>query len=163
MSISVVPGRAPSRISPGNLLEGRVVGEHRDADVRALQDLVGAVEDIRAARRQRLGALARAVVHREREAGVEDPVGERPAHLAEADERSLHVFHPPSASSSTPFTAPFSSRKIDASTISSIVTSRPMSVFERWYSRTASGLDAHSGLSPTTPGWIALTRIGASC
>ena len=56
----------------------------------------------------------------------------------------------------------FSSRKTAASAISRIVTSRPVGVRARTPSRRAGGFPDHAGLSPTIPGWRALTRIGAS-
>src|SRR5207249_2170041 len=78
------------------------------------------------------------------------------------DARAYRSSHPPSTSRLTPLTAAFSSRNVDASTISSMVTRRPSGVRARTASSTASGFPAQAGLSPTMPGWIAFTRIGAS-
>src|SRR5215831_14988233 len=71
------------------------------------------------------------------------------------------MIHPPSTTRLTPFTLRFSSRKTDASVTSPVVTSRPVGVRSSVAWRTASR-PAHCGLSPTMPGWIALTRTGAS-
>ena len=53
----------------------------------------------------------------------------------------------------------FDRRKSVASAISSMVTRRPIGVRAAWR---WSGTSRHLGLSPTTPGWSALTRRGAS-
>jgi hypothetical protein len=57
--------------------------------------------------------------------------------------------------------AGFSSRKTEASTTSLVWTSRPVGVRARTRS-SASVLPLQNGVSPTIPGWIALTRIGAN-
>ena len=62
---------------------------------------------------------------------------------------------------STPLTAVFSSRKTAASTISAMLASRPMGVWDVYFA-TAAGFSDQYGLSPTTPGWIELTRSGFS-
>src|ERR671919_3107633 len=68
------------------------------------------------------------------------------------------VIQPPSTRRSTPFMAGFSSRKRTASTMSAIRVNRLVGVRARMWSRF---LPDQNGLSPTIPGWRALTRIGA--
>src|SRR5919204_6098916 len=53
---------------------------------------------------------------------------------------------PPSTSRLTPFTPRFSSRKTAASTMSSVVTSRPIGVRARTPSSTAAGLPLQAGV-----------------
>src|SRR4051794_33404623 len=142
------------------VLDGAVVGKCEQAHVCHLQCGSGRVQPGRPAREELVVAARRAVVHEHPVVGVEQPLGDREAHVAEADQR-YRSSHPPSTSRLTPFTPPFSSRKIDASTTSSIVTSLPNGVRPRVASSVCS-LSAQYGLSPTIPGWIPLTRIGAS-
>ena len=151
ISTSVAPGRAPARTpsAPSRTSStALVVGERGHADVRLDERVRRSCEHGRAALPERLGAAGGAVEDGERVARVEDPLGDRLAHLPEADDcdpRLRHnARHPPSTSRLTPFTPPFSSRKSDASTISSIVTVRPIGVRAAVRSST-SGLAAHSG------------------
>src|SRR5262249_48737115 len=109
--------------------------------------------------RFRLGG--RPVPDRQREAGVQDPLGDRLAHVAEPDYPYCSI-HPPATPRLTPSTPPFSSRNIAAPTISSVVPVRPIGV-RACTASTALSLPDHSGVSPMIPGWIAFTRTGASC
>src|SRR5581483_530161 len=145
----------------GDGLERLVVREHGHADVGPLERLGRRREPGRAALDERLSLRRCAVEDGERVAGVEDPLGNRRSHLPEPDDGYLSI-HPPSTSRLTPFTPPFSSRNSAASATSSVVTSRPIGVRVRTASSTASGFPSQAGVSPTMPGWIALTRIGAS-
>src|SRR3954453_17760492 len=73
-----------------------------------------------------------------------------------------NIIRPLSTTRSMPSTDGFSSRKRVPSTMSAIVASFLVMVFDVWPSRIAGGLPCQYGLSPVIPGWIALTRIGAS-
>ena len=114
-----------------DVLEGGVVGEHRDADVGlARAPRRGGSAASRRARRaarpsRACGSRPRARSRRRGSA----PRSAGPCSRGRATRYCSS--HPPSTSRLTPFTAPFSSRNTDAPTISSVVTGRPIGVRAR--------------------------------
>ena len=138
-----------------DVIDGAVVREGGHTDVRLDERVRRGCEHGRAALPERLGASRGAVEDGERVARVEDPLGDRLAHLPEANDCDPRLRHnacqPPSITRLIAFAPPFSSRKSDAPMISSIVTVRPMRVRAAARS-TISVFGAHSGESPTIPG-----------
>ena len=129
MSISVVPGRAPREdaVSPSTTASSAASSASIVTQTSASRErLRRPREHGRAARRERLGPLGACGSRRRAGSprrGSGSAIGA--AHLPEPDDRDLSA-GPSSLPSAVelevdPFTAPFSSRKIEASTISSIV------------------------------------------
>src|SRR4029450_3498162 len=115
-----------------------------------------------------LGPLSGAVVDDDVGAARPQPAGHRRTHPTRPDDRDglpvcIHSNSvPPLTSRFTPLTAGFRKRNSTAWAISPIVASLPVGVRDRYRSSTSGGLPLQYGLSPTIPGWIALTRMGAS-
>ena len=147
--------------------------QHRRAleDVEALLERVD-VRDRRARRRARTGrgpyAPSRRAVDRGRAARTRRSAPRRPG-AGTMSSRRISAWRvtcsiqPPSTSRLTPLTAPILEQEDRTRRrCRSVVTSRPIGVRARTFSSTAGGLPLQAGVSPTIPGWMALTRTGAS-
>jgi hypothetical protein len=94
-------------------------------------------------------------------AKITHPFRRRRLHAAPCDARHLSR-KPPSTCRLTPLIPRLSRSESAAAATLSIVVNRPVGVRARVASIRAGGISLTAGLSPTAPGWMALTRTGAS-
>src|SRR5215213_7496330 len=141
----------------------RIVGEGDQADLGELSRITGVICHLGTSLLSKIiSARSRAVEHDKIVAGTSYPSSHGASHPAGAHQCHSHgTSQPPSIYRSRPLTDRLRIRKSTPSTMSSIVTLRPVGVALRTLSG-KSGFSDQYGLFATMPGWMAFTRRGAS-